>query len=101
MSKPLARPSKIVDLHADAFLRDIDDYDLDELLANSLDYLREQLDAAIYWSMPEIKFIHGKGKGVLRNAVYAELQIYKDAGVISHFHPFYTNEDIVVVFIGI
>jgi len=101
MSRSLPKPPKIVDLHADAFLRDIEDYDVDELLANSLDHLREQLDAAIYWSMSEIKFIHGKGKGILRNAVYAELQQYKNAGAISHFHPFYANEDIVVVFIGI
>jgi len=101
MSRNLPKPAKIVDLHAEAFLEDLDDYELDELVAESIDYFREQLDAAIYWSYPEIKFIHGKGKGVLKNAIYEELRIYKQSGAISHYHPSYSNEDIVVVVIGL
>lgn len=101
MARSLSRPPKTVDLHAEAFLADLDNYELNELLAESLDYLREQLDAAIYWSYPEIKFIYGKGKGILRNAVYEELQHYKSSGAISHFHPSYQNEDIVIVVIGL
>lgn len=101
MTQSLPKPAKTVDLHAEAFLADLEDYELDELLAESIDYLREQLDAAIYWSYPEIKFIHGKGKGVLKNAVYDELRIYKQSGAISHFHPSYSNQDIVVVVIGL
>ncbi len=101
MPKSLPRPPKTVDLHAEAFIRNLDDYELDELLVQSIDYLREQLDAAIYWSYPEIKFIHGKGKGILRNAVYEELKAYKESGAISHYHTSYSNEDIVVVVIGL
>lgn len=101
MTQSLPKPAKTVDLHAEAFLAEFEDYELDELLAESIDYLREQLDAAIYWSYPEIKFIHGKGKGALKNAVYEELRIYKQSGAISHFHPSYSNEDIVVVVIGL
>lgn len=101
MSRNLPKPAKTVDLHADAFIGDLEDYELDELLAESIDYLREQLDAAIYWSYPEIKFIHGKGKGVLKQAVYDELNIYKQSRAISHYHPSYSNEDIVVVVIGL
>ncbi len=101
MARSLSRPPKTVDLHAEAFIGDLDSYEIDELLAESLDYLREMLDAAIYWGYPEIKFIHGKGKGILKKLVYEELQYYKSTGSISHYHPSYQNEDIVVVQIGV
>ncbi|GGE17235.1 MULTISPECIES: Smr/MutS family protein [Sphingobacterium] len=99
--RSLPKPKKTVDLHAEAFLADLDNYELDELLMETIDYLREQLDAAIYWEYPEIKFIHGKGKGALRNAVYEELKVYKQSNAISQFYPSYSNEDIVVVVIGL
>jgi dsDNA-specific endonuclease/ATPase MutS2 len=101
VSRNLPKPHKTVDLHAESFLGNLEDYELDELVAESLDYLRDQLDAAIYWGYPEIKFIHGKGKGIVKTAVYDELRIYKQSGAISHYHPSYSNEDIVVVVIGL
>lgn len=100
MTRELPRPPKTVDLHASAFL-DEEDYDVDELIAASIDRLRECLDAAIYWEYPEIRFIHGKGKGVLRNLIYDELKFYKNAALITSYHPAYHNEDIVIVHIGI
>lgn len=99
--RELPRPPKVVDLHAESFLDNLDDYDLDELLAESIEYLREMLDAALYWEYNEIRFIHGKGKGALKQAVYEELKFYKDSGLINNYHPYYHNEDIVVVHIGI
>ena len=99
--RELPRPPKTVDLHADSFMEDWQDYDADELLSESIIYLREMLDAAIYWEYAEIKFIHGKGKGTLRQAVYDELKFYRDSGMISNYHPNYHNEDIVVVHIGL
>ncbi len=101
MARSLPKPAKTVDLHATAFMDDLDDYDQDELLAEAISYFREQLDAAIYWEYPEIKFIHGKGTGSLRRAVYEELQQYKQAGAIANYYPAYHNEDIVVVHIGL
>ncbi|GGH28952.1 hypothetical protein FAZ19_20960 [Sphingobacterium alkalisoli] len=101
MARELRRPSKIVDLHADTFLADWEDYDADELLAESVELLREVLDAAIYWEYTEIRFIHGKGKGILRKEVYKELEFYKNSGAIASYHPSYQNEDIVVVHIGL
>lgn len=101
MARELKRPAKTVDLHANAFLDDWEDYDADELLASSIDRLRESLDAAIYWDYTEIRFIHGKGKGVLRETVYDELAYYKNSGSIKSFHPAYHNEDIVIVNIGL
>lgn len=101
MARELPKPPKTIDLHADSFLSDADEYDADELLIASIDRLRETLDAAIYWEYAEIKYIHGKGKGVLRQEVYEELKFYKNAGLISNYHPAYHNEDIVVVHIGI
>lgn len=101
MARTLPRPSKTVDLHAEAFLSNLDTYESDELLAESLEYMREMLDAAIYWNYTEIRFIHGKGKGMLRQAVYEELAYYKRNGAIANYHPAYHNDDIVVVHIGL
>lgn len=99
--RTLPKPPKTVDLHAEAIVEDWEDYDADELLAISLEYFRDSLDAAIYWEYPEIKFIHGKGKGILRECIYNELREYKSTGTISAYFPAYHNEDIVVVHIGI
>jgi len=101
MARTLPKPPKTVDLHANALLDDWQDYEKDELLAISIDNFREALDAAIYWDYPEIRFIHGKGKGVLRDAVYEELAYYKKSGSIAGYHPSYQNEDIVIVLIGV
>ncbi len=97
----MKKPPLQVDLHTEAFLEDWEDYSTDELATESLIYMREMLDAAIYWDMPEIQFVHGKGKGVLKKIIYDELSIYKNQGAISNFHPSYRNEDIVIVTIGI
>ncbi|WP_164112616.1 MULTISPECIES: Smr/MutS family protein [Sphingobacterium] len=101
MSRTLPRPPKIVDLHTDAFIDDIEEYDAEELIAASLDKLRASLDAAIYWEYTQIEFIHGKGKGVLREVVYDELAYYKRSSSIASYHPSYRNPDIVVVHIGV
>lgn len=97
----MKKPPVQVDLHAEAFLYDWQDYTPNELANESLIYMRDMLDAAIYWDMPEIKFVHGKGKGILKKMVYDELMIYKNQRAISHFHPAYHNDDIVVVVIGL
>lgn len=101
MSRTLPRPPKTVDLHTDAFIDNIEDYTSDELLGVSIDRLRESLDAAIYWDYTQIEFIHGKGKGILRELVYEELAYYKQHGSITSYHPSYRNPDIVVVHIGV
>lgn len=100
MSSVLLKPKKTVDLHAETFI-DIEKYEIDEYLNESVMYMREQLDAAIYWEYPEIKFVHGKGRGVLRDAIYQELRNYRTDGLISGFHPSYSNPDIVVVVLGL
>ena len=99
--RELSRPPKTVDLHAESFIDHIAEYEQDELLAESIEYLREMLDAALYWEYNEIKFIHGKGKGVLRETIYEELKFHKNAALITNYHAAYHNEDIVVVHIGI
>ncbi|SMG43220.1 Smr/MutS family protein [Sphingobacterium psychroaquaticum] len=101
MARELPRPAKEVDLHAEDFIHDMDVYEARELLSESIDLLRASLDAAIYWDYPEIRFIHGKGKGILKKAVYEELAYYKQSGAIASYHPSYHNEDIVVVHIGL
>jgi hypothetical protein len=101
MDRTLPKPPKIVDLHADALIGGGDEYDADEIIAISLDRLRETLDAAVYWGYAEIRYIHGKGKGRLRKIVYDELSQYRADGLIARFYPSYQNEDIVVVVIGL
>jgi len=97
----MRKPPAIVDLHTDAFLEDWENYSPEELLQESIDYMRSNLDAAIYWEMNEIKFIHGKGKGMLKKMVLEELQEYKADGSIERYYTSYQNEDIIVVVIGI
>jgi len=97
----MRKPPAIVDLHADAFLEDWEDYSAEELMLESIDFLRSNLDAAIYWEMNEIKFIHGKGKGTLKKMIFKELQDYKESGSIDRYYTSYQNEDIVVVVIGV
>ena len=97
----MRKPPAIVDLHADTFLDDWEDYSPEELLQESMDFMRSNLDAAIYWEMNEIKFIHGRGKGMLKKLVFEELQEYKAQGAIERYYTSYQNEDIVVVVIGI
>ncbi|MCA5005190.1 hypothetical protein [Sphingobacterium bovistauri] len=99
--RTLVKPPKTVDLHTDSFVDDWEDYDADELLTLSIDLFRESLDAAIYWDYAEIKFIHGKGKGKLKECIYEELRDYKNAGSIASYYPAYHNEDIVIVLIGV
>lgn len=101
MSIELPRPAKEIDLHAEAFLDDPLDYDAEEILGEALTYFREMLDAAIYWGYNEIRFVHGKGKGILRQLIYEELSYYKQCGTIARFHPSYSNEDVVIVVIGL
>ena len=99
--RSLPKPPKTVDLHADAFIDNYEDYEADELLALSIERFRETLDAAIYWGFSEIKFIHGKGKGKLKEYIYDELKEYKNSGSIASYYSSYHNEDIVIVQIGI
>lgn len=101
MSRTLPKPPKTVDLHADTFLDNVSEYEPEELINESILFLRENLDAAIYWGYAEIRFIHGKGKGTLRQQVYDELKAYKESRAITSFYPSYDNEDIVVVNIGL
>ena len=100
MRRTLPKPPQIVDLHADAFLDNWEDYDNNELLTESITRLRETLDAAIYWEYQEIRYIHGKGKGILREAIYEELGYYKENGLIVRYYPSHQNQDIVVVVVG-
>jgi len=100
MGRNLPKPPRKVDLHTDSFLKNLDQYDPDELLIQSIDRLRDSLDAAIYWEYIEIQFIHGKGKGILRKEIYRVLEDYKSSGAISHYYQSYQNPDIVVVIIG-
>lgn len=101
MSRSLPKPKRVVDLHAETLLDNWEDYQADELLRESIDHLREQLDAAIYWEYPEIHFIHGRGRGVLRDVVYSELRSYQADGLVAHFHPSYSNPDVVIVVLAL
>lgn len=101
MSRQLPRPAKQIDLHAEAFLDNPQDYTSDELLGETIVYFREMLDGAIYWDYNEIRFVHGKGKGLLRQLLYEELREYKFNGTIANYHPSYNNPDVVVVVIGL
>lgn len=67
------------------------------MLKESIDRMRSALDEAISRGEKEIRFIHGGGKGALRDRVYQELRKYVSEGEIASFEPSFFNPDIVVV----
>lgn len=92
MGKP-----KEVDLHLQAFRRNTSGMSAEAMLKESISRMRRALDEAISKGEKEIRFIHGRGKGALRERVYQELQAYLREGEIESFEPSFFNPDIVVV----
>lgn len=86
-----------VDLHIRAFLRNTSGLDAEDMVLHSLDRLHDELKRAVQDREKQIKFIHGKGKGSLRERVYQELRGYRDRGLIRNFEPSFFNEGVVVV----
>lgn len=86
-----------VDLHLRAFMRNTNGLSGEEMLEFSIERMKDVLEKAIADNYKEIRFIHGQGKGLLKNRVYEELQIYLKRGKIRRFGPSFFNEDIVVV----
>ncbi len=97
----MKKPPFEVDLHTQAILRNTYGLSPEDMIEESIIKLRETLDAAIYHDYAEIRFIHGKGKGVLKDRVYEELAYYKREGRIASYHPAFHNKDVVVVNIGL
>lgn len=92
MGKP-----KEIDLHLQSFQRNTSGMSTEAMLKLSVDRMRSALDEAISRDDKEIRFIHGRGKGALRDRVYQELQAYVREGEIESFEPSFFNPDIVVV----
>ncbi|MFC6102114.1 Smr/MutS family protein [Olivibacter domesticus] len=86
-----------VDLHLGAFMRNTNGLSGEEMLAFSIERMKSVLEKAIADNCKEIRFIHGQGRGLLKNRVYEELQTYLNRGKIRRFEPSFFNEDIVVV----
>ncbi len=63
-----------VDLHADSILETTAGMNNFDILNYQLGIVRKTLDAHIRERGKKIVFIHGKGEGVLRNAIYQELR---------------------------
>lgn len=95
----MGKPREI-DLHLQAFRRNTSGMSAEAMLKQSIERLRSALDEAISRGDKEIRFIHGRGKGALRDRVYQELQAYVREGEIVSFEPSFFNPDIVVVRIG-
>ena len=63
-----------VDLHADSLLETTAGMNSFDILNYQLGVVRKTLDAHIKEKGKKIVFIHGKGEGVLRNAISQELR---------------------------
>lgn len=63
-----------VDLHADTLLETTAGMNAFDILSYQLDVVRKTLDEHIKEKNKKIVFIHGKGEGVLRNAIAQELK---------------------------
>ncbi|QEC51857.1 Smr domain-containing protein [Anseongella ginsenosidimutans] len=92
----MGKPREI-DLHLQAFRRNTSGMSPEAMLNVSIERMRSALDEAISNGEKEIRFIHGRGKGALRERVYQELQTYAREGEIISFEPSFFNPDIVVV----
>lgn len=67
------RPPSEIDLHIEALTPDYEKMNSGEMIALQLKVFEENLDQAIASGMDEITFIHGRGAGVLRNAIHKHL----------------------------
>ncbi len=88
-----------VDLHLKAFMRNTSGLSPEQMLALSMERMRNELDKAIDRNQKEIRFIHGHGTGALRDRVYHELRVYQHEGLIASFEPSFFNPGVVVVII--
>ncbi len=75
VSKPAAKPGIVeVDLHASALLDTTAGLSNSEILSYQMDKVREVLNQYRHAKGRKIVFIHGKGEGVLRNALLKEVR---------------------------
>ncbi len=75
VSKPAAKPGIVeVDLHASALLDTTAGLSNSEILSYQMDKVREVLNQYRHARGRKIVFIHGKGEGVLRNALLKEVR---------------------------
>jgi DNA mismatch repair protein MutS2 len=52
---------------------------------DALERIQEFMDKALMASANEVRIIHGKGSGALRNVVNKKLREYK--GILRSYHP--------------
>lgn len=95
----MAKPKEI-DLHLRAFMRNTSGLSNEHMLKLSIDRMRSELEKAIENNEKEIRFIHGRGSGTLKDRVYNELGKYVREGEIISFEPSFFNPDIVIVLIN-
>lgn len=88
-----------VDLHTNAFMRNTSGLSAEDLVQHSLQRMRNALNNAINNGHKQIKFIHGRGKGALKERVYHELRVFESKGLIHSFEPSFFNEGVVIVHI--
>jgi hypothetical protein len=68
--------SKEVDLHIEALVDDVSALDTDEILQIQLSRFEDSLEQAVVSGFDHITFIHGVGRGTLRNKIHKILSQY-------------------------
>jgi hypothetical protein len=83
-SKPhdYARVDIEIDLHIAELLEDFINVSAQQMLAIQMNVFRKELEKAIQLNYASVTFIHGIGKGVLKDAIQQELNNYKG---IKHY----------------
>lgn len=85
IEKPKKEEATVIDLHINELLETTAGMDNAEILEYQLNKFNEVMQAHIHHKNHKIVFIHGKGDGVLRNAILKELKknypkcLYQDA----------------------
>ena len=77
----ISRPNEVLDLHAEAL--GLNGLSGDEILKKQMDLFHKHLELGLAYDMPRLIFIHGSGKGVLKNLITLALKGNKNVAGIK------------------
>ncbi len=77
----ISKPTEVLDLHAEAL--GLGELPGDEILKKQMEYFHRHLELGLAYDMPRLIFIHGSGKGVLKNLITLALKGNKNVAGIK------------------
>jgi hypothetical protein len=68
----VSKPAEVLDLHAEAL--GLGELPGDEILKKQMELFHKHLELGLAYNLPRLIFIHGSGKGVLKNLISLALK---------------------------